>query len=105
MRSANSENNGSNVVKRPPYVNFDLINAIKKQKEEGKSFIRVKTKDRACTIVPLMVDCVIDVYNGKVYIPVTPNENMIGKKLGEFSPTRTYRGHGDKKSDKKSNKG
>ena len=102
--STASENKRSNATKKPPFVDFKLIDRINKQREAGR-FGVINTYSRRSVIVPKMIGATIGVHNGKVFVPVNITENMIGKKLGEFSPTRTYRGHGDKKSDKKSNKG
>ena len=74
--------------------------AIEKQKKEGKENPGViKTWSRSSTIIPNFVGVTFQVYNGKKFIPVSVNESMVGHKLGEFSPTRTFRGHdADKKS-------
>jgi small subunit ribosomal protein S19 len=63
----------------------------------------VKTYSRTSTVIPEMVGFTISVYNGKTWIPVYITEDLVGHKLGEFSPTRTYRGHAgsDKKAGKK----
>ena len=68
----------------------------------GKQVIKkpIKTWSRRSTILPEMISLTFSVYNGKTFIPVLVSENMVGHKLGEFSPTRTFKGHtaGDKKS-------
>ena len=63
----------------------------------------VKTFSRTSTIIPEMVGMTVSVYNGKTWIPVYVTENLVGHKLGEFSPTRVFRGHAgsDKKAEKK----
>lgn len=63
----------------------------------------IKTYSRCSTIIPEMVGLTISVYNGKSFIPVYITENLVGHKLGEFSPTRIFRGHAgsDKKAEKK----
>jgi small subunit ribosomal protein S19 len=63
----------------------------------------IKTFSRCSTIIPEMVGMTISVYNGKNWVPVYVTENLVGHKLGEFSPTRIFRGHAgsDKKADKK----
>ena len=86
------------VRNKPPFVNGNLAKAIKKAKKEGKK--RVKTTSRATTIIPQMVGLVILVHNGKMFIPVSITTEMIGKKLGEFAPTRTFKGHAGAKKGK-----
>lgn len=79
--------------KKPPFIDYSLLKAVSKRKKN------IKTRSRRSTILPDMVGLIISVYNGTKYIPVSINESMVGYKLGEFSPTRTYHGHGaDKKS-------
>ena len=65
----------------------------------GKKSV-IKTWSRSSTITPDFVGLTIGVHNGRQFIPVYVTENMVGHKLGEFSPTRTYRGHGGNKKDK-----
>lgn len=90
-------------LKKGPFVQPALIKkvqkAIEKQKKEGKENPGViKTWSRSSTIIPNFVGVTFQVYNGKKFIPVSVNESMVGHKLGEFSPTRTFRGHdADKK--------
>lgn len=60
----------------------------------------IKTWSRRSTIIPEMVGLTIAIHNGKDHVPVYMSENMVGHKLGEFAPTRTYRGHADKKAKK-----
>ena len=66
----------------------------------GKKSV-IKTWSRASTITPEFVGLTIAVHNGRQFIPVFVTENMVGHKLGEFSPTRTFRGHADKKDKKR----
>lgn len=80
-------------VKKGPYVFHRLVDKIIKAKESNKKKV-IKTWSRASMIVPDMVGQTIAVHNGKTFVPVFVTENMVGHKLGEFSPTRTYRGHG-----------
>ncbi|AHX11214.1 ribosomal protein S19 [Neorickettsia helminthoeca str. Oregon] len=62
----------------------------------------IKIRSRRSVILPAFVGCTFGVYNGKAFVPVKVNENMVGHKFGEFSPTRTFNGHsGDKKVGKK----
>jgi small subunit ribosomal protein S19 len=80
-------------LKKGPYIDEKLmkrVEAISGQK--GKRQV-IKTWSRRSTIVPEMVGLTIAVYNGKRFIPVFITENMVGHKLGEFSPTRTFKGH------------
>ena len=83
----------SRSLKKGPYIDEKLLNKIKElNRKRIKSII--KTWSRSSTIFPLMVGHTIAVYNGKRHIPVYITENMVGHKLGEFSPTRIFRGHG-----------
>jgi small subunit ribosomal protein S19 len=88
-------------VKKGPYVEESLLRKI--EAEGGASNKKViKTWSRRSTIVPEFVGLTFAVNNGKKFIPVFVTENMVGHKLGEFAPTRTYYGHGaDKKSKKR----
>jgi len=81
-----------------PYVNEKILKKIRKMNETGERKV-IKVWDRACTITEEMVGHTIAVHNGRQFIPVYITENMVGHKLGEFSPTRSFRGHaGDKKN-------
>lgn len=82
----------SRSLKKGPYVNERLLKKIKNLKPGDKTIINIW--DRACTITPEMVGFTIGVHNGKKHIPVYVVENMVGHKLGEFSPTRKFIGHG-----------
>ncbi|MDF1694711.1 MAG: 30S ribosomal protein S19 [Saprospiraceae bacterium] len=83
-------------VKKGPYVFHRLLDKVEKaQSSERKSVI--KTWSRSSMIIPGMVGLTIAVHNGKTFVPVFVTENMVGHKLGEFSPTRTFKGHGGKK--------
>ena len=85
-------------IKKGPFVDIHLA---KKVEAAQASNVKkpIKTWSRRSMILPDMIGLTIAVYNGRQHIPVSINENMIGHKLGEFSPTRTYRGHvADKKS-------
>ncbi|MEK7067860.1 MAG: 30S ribosomal protein S19 [Patescibacteria group bacterium] len=86
----------SRSLKKGPYVNEDLMKKINKARPEDKTII--KTWDRACTITPEMVGFTIGVYNGKQHLPVRIVENMVGHKLGEFSPTKKFIAHGGRKA-------
>jgi len=82
-------------VKKGPFVDEKLVKKADAARESGKRVV-IKTWSRRSTILPEFVGLTFAVYNGKKFIPVYVSENMVGHKLGEFSPTRTYRGHGDK---------
>ncbi len=85
-------------LKKGPYVHYKLEKKILANKESGKKTV-VKTWSRASMITPDFVGETIAVHNGRQFIPVYITENMVGHKLGEFSPTRSFRGHaGDKKN-------
>ena len=90
----------SRSLKKGPYIDERLLKKLDVAiKTSDRKIIR--TWARNCTIVPEMVNNTIAVHNGKKFIPVFITENMVGHKLGEFSPTRTFRGH-TKKTDKTS---
>jgi len=80
-------------LKKGPFVDYHLLEKIKKMEERGEKKI-IKTWSRRSTIIPEMVGYTIAVHNGLKHIPVFITENMVGHKLGEFAPTRTFRGHG-----------
>ncbi len=84
-----------------PFVDGYLIAKVQKLIDTGKSEI-IKTWSRRSTILPMFVGYTFAVHNGNKFIPVAVSEEMVGRKLGEFSPTRTYHGHGaDKKAKRK----
>ena len=87
----------SRSTKKGPYVDDKLLAKTLAQKEKGGSD-PIKTWARACTIIPDFVGHTYQVHNGKSFMKVFVTEEMVGHKLGEFAPTRIYRGHG---SDKK----
>ena len=80
-------------VKKGPYVEQKLLKKIIEMGESGKKRV-VKTWSRRSMIVPEIIGFTIAVHNGKNHIPVYITENMVGHKLGEFAPTRKFRGHG-----------
>ena len=82
-------------LKKGPFVDHKLILKVKKNIEGGKKTV-IKTWSRRSTVIPEMIGHNIAVYNGRKHIPVFIMENMVGHKLGEFSPTRMFRSH-DKK--------
>ena len=79
-------------VWKGPYFDVTLFKKVKKSKEES-SKSPIKTWSRRSTIIPDFVGVTSSVYNGKSFIPVYVTEDMVGHKLGEFSPTRTFRSH------------
>lgn len=83
-------------LKKGPYVHYKLEKKVLANVESGKKAV-IKTWARASMITPDFVGQTIAVHNGRQHVPVFVTENMVGHKLGEFSPTRTYRGHGGKK--------
>lgn len=80
--------------KKGPYVNPRIMKKISNLKQGDKTIIKVW--DRACAITPEMVGFTIGVHNGRVHTPVYVVENMVGHKLGEFSPTKKFTVHGGK---------
>lgn len=82
----------SRSLKKGPFVEDSLLNKIDIMNDAGQKKV-VKTWSRRSTIIPEMVGHTLAVHNGKKFIPVYVTENMVGHKLGEFSPTRTFRGH------------
>ena len=88
-------------IKKGPFVDNSLAKKVEKMNDNGDKRV-VKTWSRRSTITPDMVGHTFAVHNGRKFIPVFVSENMVGHKLGEFSPTRTFHGHsGDKKADKR----
>ncbi len=79
-------------VKKGPYVDEHLVTKVLRAQELGDRKA-IKTWSRRSTILPEMVGVTLAVHNGHKFIPVFVTENMVGHKLGEFSPTRTFRGH------------
>lgn len=86
-------------LKKGPFVHYSLEKKVQENITTGKSTV-VKTWSRASMITPDFVGQTIAVHNGKQFVPVYVTENMVGHKLGEFSPTRVWRGHGGKKNKK-----
>jgi len=79
-------------LKKGPYVFHKLLSKIEKAQAATKKSV-IKTWSRSSMVIPDMVGLTIAVHNGKTFVPVYVTENMVGHKLGEFSPTRTYKGH------------
>lgn len=81
-------------LKKGPFIDEHLLKKVESQ--EGSKKV-IQTWSRRSTIYPQFIGKTIAVYNGKVHVPVYVTEDMVGHKLGEFAPTRTYRGHGKDK--------
>lgn len=88
----------SRSLKKGPFVADHLLKKVEGLNEKGEKQV-IKTWSRASTILPQMIGHTIAVHNGRQHVPVYVTEQMVGHKLGEFAPTRTFRGHA--KSDKK----
>jgi small subunit ribosomal protein S19 len=85
-------------LKKGPFIDLKLLNKVRTAQETRSNRV-VRTWSRMSTIVPEMVGITLAVHNGRKFIPVFISEDMVGHKLGEFSPTRTFYGHAaDKKS-------
>ena len=87
----------SRSLKKPPFVEEKLFNRIVAMNEKGEKKV-LKTWSRASTIFPEFVGHTIAVYDGKKHVPVYVTEDMVGHKLGEFAPTRTFKGHAGSKT-------
>ena len=84
-------------LKKGPYIHFKLQKKVEGNIASGKNNV-IKTWSRASMITPDFVGQTIGVHNGKQFVPVYVTENMVGHKLGEFSPTRSFRGHAGAKN-------
>lgn len=82
----------SRSLKKGPFVSPKLLRKIEQMNERNEKKV-IRTWSRASTIFPQMVGHTIAVHNGRHHVPIYVTENMVGHKLGEFAPTRTYRGH------------
>jgi small subunit ribosomal protein S19 len=90
----------SRSVWKGPFVEKSLLKKVEEARASGKNTV-IKTWSRRSTVLPNMIGLTFGVHNGNKFIPVVVSDQMIGHKLGEFAPTRTYYGHGaDKKSKK-----
>jgi small subunit ribosomal protein S19 len=85
-------------VAKGPYIAYHLLSKVQKLNEKGKKET-IKTWSRASTILPLMIGHTISVYNGQKHVPIYISDPLVGHKLGEFVPTRTFRSH--KKTERK----
>jgi len=83
-------------IKKGPFIEESLLSKIEEMNSKSEKRV-VKTWSRRSTIVPEFLGHTIAVHNGRQFVPVYVQENMVGHKLGEFAPTRTYRGHTSKK--------
>ncbi len=88
-------------LKKGPFIDSHVLKMIDRVDPSKKNIV-IKTWSRRSTILPSLIGYTFGVYNGKKHIPVYVTEEMVGKKLGDYSPTRTYYGHG---ADKKAKKG
>jgi small subunit ribosomal protein S19 len=88
-------------VKKGPYIEAKLMSRIEEMNSRNERKV-IKTWSRRSTISPDFVGHTVAVHNGNKFIPVYVTENMVGHKLGEFAPTRLFRGHGGKLADKRS---
>jgi len=82
----------SRSLKKGPFIEPKLLRKIEGMRERGEKRV-IRTWSRASTIFPQMVGFTIAVHDGRRHVPIYITENMVGHKLGEFAPTRTYRGH------------
>ena len=89
----------SRSIKKGPFVEANLEKRIAESNKTGQTQM-IKTYSRSSTIIPEMVGYTISVYTGKTWVPVYVTENLVGHKLGEFAPTRIFRGHASDKKGK-----
>ncbi len=82
----------SRSTKKGPYIEASLAKKIESMNRAGEKRL-VKTWARDCTVIPQMVGHTLGIYDGRRHVPIFITENMVGHKLGEFAPTRTFRGH------------
>ena len=87
----------SRSIKKGPYVEEGLLNRVKAQMDTTDKKV-IKTWSRSSTIFPEFVGCTIAVHDGRKHVPVYCTEEMVGHKLGEFAPTRTFKGHAGEKT-------
>ena len=90
----------SRSLKKGPFVDEYLLKKVDALDKAGKKEV-IKTWSRRSTIFPAFIEHTFAVYNGREHVPVYVTEDMVGHKLGEFAPTRTYRGHADKEKSSK----
>jgi len=85
-------------IKKGPYIDQRLLKKVTDMEKSGKKSV-IKTWSRRSTIIPDLIGFTVAVHNGNKFIPVYVTENMVGHKLGEFSPTRTFKGHSGNRKD------
>jgi small subunit ribosomal protein S19 len=90
----------SRSLKKGPFIDAKLLAKVEQMRDRGDKKV-IRTWSRASTIFPQMVGFTIAVHDGRRHVPIYVTENMVGHKLGEFAPTRTYRGHLAEKKKKK----
>jgi small subunit ribosomal protein S19 len=83
-------------LSKGPFVDTHLLDKVRKMESQGEKRKVIKTWSRRSTVLPEMVGLTIAVHNGRKFIPVFVSENMVGHRLGEFSPTRNFKGHTSK---------
>ncbi len=86
-------------LKKGPYVDEKLLDKVLRQDQQGSHQV-IRTWSRRCTIVPEFVGHTFEVHNGKIFYKIFVTEDMVGHKLGEFAPTRMFRGHSGSKKGK-----
>ncbi|MCD4686765.1 MAG: 30S ribosomal protein S19 [Anaerolineae bacterium] len=87
----------SRSLKKGPFISPKLLRKVERMREHGEKKV-IRTWSRASTIFPQMVGFTIAVHDGRRHVPIYITENMVGHKLGEFAPTRTFRGHLDERN-------
>lgn len=85
-------------IKKGPYSDVRLLKKVQAAEQSGKKSV-IKTWSRRSTVIPDMIGVTLAVHNGNKFIPVYVTENMVGHKLGEFAPTRTFKGHSGNRKD------
>jgi len=88
----------SRSLKKPPFVHYKLVQRVEESQQTKKKSV-IKTWSRASMITPDFVGLTVAVHNGNKFIPVFITENMVGHKLGEFAPTRQFKGHAGHRKD------
>jgi small subunit ribosomal protein S19 len=86
-------------LSKGPFIDLHLVKKVEELNRQGQKRV-IKTWSRRSTISPDFVGHTVAIHNGNKFIPIYVTENMVGHKLGEFSPTRTFRGHSGKKAEK-----
>ena len=90
-------------IKKGPYIDQRLLKKVTNMEKSGKKSV-IKTWSRRSTITPDLIGFTLAVHNGNKFVPVYVTENMVGHKLGEFSPTRTFKGHSGNRKDEPAKK-